>query len=96
MARPDHTQLLSAEWTNERFNNVLDGVQQIIDRLLTSVYIDGYGPLEVPVTRADITKLSLEAFQNLVDQQPTIGAKAELLNEAERLDIPRQVLQGRT
>lgn len=84
-------ELMTAAWVNERFLNVLDGVSQLIDRMLASIYADGYGPLETTLTTPDIEKLSAEAFQAILADQPTLGGQAELLHEAERLDIPRQL-----
>lgn len=84
-------ELMSATWVNTRFTNVLDGVSQLIDRIVSSIYADGYGPLETSLTTPDIEKLSAEAFQEILAQQPTLGGQAELLHEAERLGIPRQL-----
>jgi hypothetical protein len=83
-------ELMSADWINDRFINVLDGVTQLIDRMVASIYADGYGPLETSVTKPDIEKLSTEEFQEMLESQPTLGGQAELLREAERLRIPKE------
>lgn len=82
---------MSAEWVNTRFTNVLDGVAQLIDRMIASIYADGYGPLETAITTPDLESLSAEAFQEILASQPTLGGQAALLREAERLGIPRQL-----
>jgi len=91
VAKAGFNELMSAEWINDRFINVLDGVTQLIDRIVASIYADGYGPLETSLTGPDIEKLSAEAFQEILASQPTLGGQAELLHEAERLGIPRQL-----
>lgn len=81
MARRPHAPLLSADWTNERFGNVLDGVYQLVDRILDSIYTDGFGPLEQPVKKVDLRRLAEQELAQLVDQQLTIESKAELLRD---------------
>ena len=87
-------ELLTAAWVNDRFLNVMDGVTQMIDRMLASIYSEGFGPLMAPLTPPDIAKLSEEAFQEMVESQPTLEGKAALLNEAQKLGIPRQLTRS--
>jgi hypothetical protein len=85
LPRSDYKPILGSAWVNDRFLTVLDGVYQLVDRLLATIYRDGYGPLEQPITEADIKKLTAEAFQQAVDAQPSLTAKAELIKTAAKL-----------
>jgi hypothetical protein len=81
----DRKPILGSAWVNERFLAVLDGVYQLVDRLVDTIYSEGFGPLEQPITRGDIQKLTAEAFQQVVDEQLSMGAKAELIKTAAKL-----------
>ena len=91
MANTGFNELMSAPWINERFTTVLDAAAQLVDRMIASIYADGFGPLETALTTPDLESLSAEAFQEILASQPTLGGQAELLREAERLNIPRQL-----
>lgn len=81
----EYKPILGAAWVNDRFVAVLEGVYQLVDRLIGTIYREGYGPLEHPVTDADIRKLTAEAFQRVVDQQTSPTAKAELIESASKM-----------
>ena len=48
MARPKSTPLLSAEWINERIENVTDKALAIMDEIIAQLTSSGYLPLEAP------------------------------------------------
>ena len=86
------TQLLSAEWMNERIKNVLDQTEQIIDRiLLDGLLSSGYMVFEQPIDDPEfIKKLTPDQFQGLLDTQATIEQKSNLIkgligSESERI-----------
>ena len=85
MPPKDDPSILGAEWVNQRFLVVLDGVYQLIDRMLTTIYEEGFGPLEQPITDVDIKKMTSEAFQQVVDDQLTDSSKGELVKRAAKL-----------
>lgn len=89
---------LSAEWINARIMNVRAQARKILleriirDGLLSS----GYKPFQFPITDEMLMRMTPEQAQRLIDAQPSIGAKTDLLARLKALKVPPlQYLQPR-
>jgi len=79
-------QLLTAEWINQRIENVLDRVDVIVDHLIgDGLLASGYAPLEARLTPADIKKMSPDQIMALL---ASLNDPGERLAVLKALDIP--------
>ena len=84
--------ILSAEWINQRFTNVMDRVDQIVDRLLIDgIFSSGYGPLEQPITKAILRKMRPDQLLMYLASLQTPEERVAVL---EMLGLPLEELYG--
>ena len=78
--KTQHTpSILSAEWTNQRLLNVLDKIDTILDRIYEGFLSSGYLPLEQPITKALLAKMTPEQVLTILSSLPTNAERFALL-----------------
>lgn len=88
---PRHnTKYLSAEWINARILNVRKQARKILlQRIIAEGLLSsGYKPFQFPITDDMLMRMTPEQAQQLIDTQPSIAAKTDLLNRLHNLKVP--------
>ena len=86
VAKPGTVPMLSAEWINDRVDNVLDRLEEIMDHLIDDgLLVSGYMPFETPLTPALLRRMTPEQVQMLLDGAGSIDEQAQILEALEGL-----------
>ena len=84
VAKPGDIPLLSAEWINQRVENVLDRLEEIFDHLIEDgLLVSGFLPFETPLTAQTIRRMLPTQIQDLLDTAPNPEEKAAILQALE-------------
>ena len=68
MARKENTNILSSAWINQRVENVLDQVEEIIDQLLVEgILSDGLPPLAKAIDKQLVRRMTKEQFAKIME-----------------------------
>ena len=82
----DAPSMLSAEWTNRRVTNVLTRIDGILNHLLfEGLLSSGYLPLEQPIDKDLLRRLTPEQLIALIQSQATPEGRLAIL---QALDVP--------
>ncbi len=77
---PKSASLLSAEWINQRIENVIERVDKLLDRILEEGLLSsGYLPLEKPLTKELLMKMTPQQVLALLDSYQTPEERIEVL-----------------
>ena len=84
--------ILSAEWVNERLENVLDHVDVLLDRILTEGFLSsGYLPLEKPLTKELLMKMTPEQVMAMMGSLETPEERLKIM---EMMGLPLDEIYG--
>ena len=79
MALGTQVEILSAEWINQRISNVLDRVYVMLDHIVDEGLVSsGYLPLEQPIDKEFLTRLTEDQAVALIEQEKNPAAREVL------------------
>lgn len=90
MASKEAPNILSGAWINQRVENVLAQVEEIVDQLLVDGLVSsGYLPLEAPIDKQLVRRMTREQFAKIMENVDLDGQA--LMDETLRdLNFPSQ------
>lgn len=93
MAIGTQVEILSAEWINERVNNVLTRVYEMLDHIVDEGLISsGFLPLEQPIDDAFLLRLTEEQASALIESEKNPETKEVLKDAIGRTKVGEGIL----
>ena len=90
MARKENTNILSAEWINQRVENVLAQVEEIVDQLLVEGLLSsGFPPLAKQVDKQLVRRMTREQFAKIMENMD-IDGQAVMDETLWELNVPNR------